>query len=228
MSDDFNNADTEEGLSSFLQTLLTDGRAVVAGETTPQVDDAVLGILAAWEQNARLELPGDAPGFLPAAALWAAKMIQSACRFVVCRDLGAEEITAAFQRKVPAARSPSTDWSVDILFRQLPDVFRLARHLSPTDPLVRELQALAADWPLSSAGVGDLGRLKLDSFIAHAALRQLYADRILAAGDVSRLGDVRVDALLREALGAHPELCPAIARRLFPEEPAPLQPSRTL
>jgi hypothetical protein len=225
MADHVNSAGTDEGLWCFLETLLADGQAVVAPGTPAQVDDAALGVLARWEQQARVELAGDAPEFVPAAAGWAAVMVYNACQFVVCRDISAEEVARAFASRLSVARSPSTDWSVDLLFRQLPDVFGLARHLSRNDPLVHELRVLAAAWPLSSVGVGDLGDLKLDSFIGHAALRQLYADRIVAASDLSRLGDARVDTVLREALGAHQELCPELARRLFPQASTLSRPS---
>ncbi len=215
------NAEGTEGLSHFLERFLNQGEAAVAAGGAPPVDDRALGVLAEWEQNARLELAGDPPEFISAAAGWAAIMVYDACRFVVCRDVSAEEVAAAFARKPPVARSPAVDWSVDVVLRQLPEVFRLARHLSPNDPLVKELQALAAVWPLSSVGITGLENLDLDSFIGHPALRQLYADRILAAEDVSRLGAPRCDAVLREALGAYHELSPTIARRLFPEPPAP-------
>ncbi len=217
MSEELNS----EGLFQFVEKFLSEGEAFVKQGVTPEPDDAALDLLATWEQKARLELAGEAPAFVPEAAGWAATMIYSACQFVVCREVGAAEMATAFARQVPVPRSPSTDWSVDIVFRQLPEVFRQAGHLSPTDPLVQELLRLGATWPLSSVGIGGLKDLDLNSFVEHATLRQLYADRILASGDVSRLGDPRTDALLREALGAYHELCPEVARRLFPEEGTP-------
>jgi hypothetical protein len=46
-------------------------------------------------------------------------------------------------------------------------------------------------------------------------LRRLYADRIIAEGDISRLGDVRVDEMLRGDFGIHRELAPVLAAKLF-------------
>jgi hypothetical protein len=60
-----------------------------------------------------------------------------------------------------------------------------------------------------------VGNLELGSFIGHPALRRIYADRIIAAGDTSRLGDPRVDEVLRADLGMHRELAPAVASGLF-------------
>jgi hypothetical protein len=64
-------------------------------------------------------------------------------------------------------------------------------------------------WPNLSAA------LKLDSFLGDPALRRLYADRVLACGDTSRLGDARLDDLLRGDLGIHRDLAPEIAGKLL-------------
>jgi hypothetical protein len=107
------------------------------------------------------------------------------------------------------------DWSVDLVLRHLPRLFQMARHLSNADPLVQQMKQIAAAWPLSSAGITGLENLQLDFFIAQPALRRLYADRVLASGDVSRLGDARLDDLLRADLGMHRELAPVVSATLF-------------
>jgi hypothetical protein len=43
----------------------------------------------------------------------------------------------------------------------------------------------------------------------------MYADRIIAAGDSSRLGDEQLDDVLRGDLGIHRDLAPDIAGKLF-------------
>jgi hypothetical protein len=136
----------------------------------------------------------------------------------VCRDIPAEQINATCSIPCPEPRSPETDWSADLTLRHLPRLFQLAHHLSHADPLVQQIRQIAADWPLSSVGIAGLEKLRLDSFVNHPGLRRLYADRIVAAGDVSRLGDPLIANLLRADLGIHRELAPAIAARLF--EPA--------
>ena len=77
------------------------------------------------------------------------------------------------------------------------------------------MKQVAAAWPLSSAGIVSLGNILLDSFAADAALRRLYADRIIATADTTRLGDQQMDELLRADLGAHHDLAPMIAAKLF-------------
>jgi hypothetical protein len=126
-------------------------------------------------------------------------------------------IEAACAIHCPAPRNPSTDWSVDLMFRHLPGIFQLARHLSNGDPLVQHLKRLGQAWPLSSVGMPDLTGLQLESFILHPGLARLYADRIADLNDTARLGDPRVDGLLRSDLGIHHQLAPQLADKLFTE-----------
>lgn len=202
-------------LSQFVRTLMTDGRALVTSHGVPGPDAELGPTLAALAQEAAAELAGTAPRLCEPTSVWATQRLFAACRFVVCRDLGEENIVQAMTIPAPKPRCPETDWSADLLFRHLPEVIRLARHLSANDPLVRELRGLAGAWPLSSVGIAELQVSDLDSFVGHAALRRLYVDRILAANDVGRLGDPRVDDAVRSAVGAHAELSPRLAQRLL-------------
>jgi len=77
--------------------------------------------------------------------------------------------------------------------------------------LRQELLVLAREWPLSSAGIRDVGPVDVKAFIGHSGLRQLYIDRIIAYGDVTRLNEPMVELAARHALGAFPELCQPIA-----------------
>jgi hypothetical protein len=205
-------------LASFLQALAHDGRIVVSPEPIGVPDEVALSVVHELNQRAQSELAGEGPGFSSDTALWAGTLLYQICQFIVCRDIGEGQIAAAFANECPAARGPETDWSADIVFRHLPGLFRLAQQLSNGDPLVQELKKLAAAWPLSSVGISDLSGLNLDTFINHPALGRLYADRVVAAADTSRLGDPRVDELLRADLGIHRDLAPEIANRVFGKE----------
>jgi hypothetical protein len=202
-------------LGSFLQALAHDGRIVVSPEPIGAPDESAVAAVHELNQRAQTELAGEPPGFSSETALWAANLLYQICQFVVCRDIGEDQIAGAFANECKAARGPETDWSADLLFRHLPALIRLAQQLSNGDPLVQELKKVAATWPLSSVGVSDLVDLNLDTFIAHPGLARLYADRIVAAADTSRLGDPRLDDLLRADLGIHRELATEIANKLF-------------
>lgn len=205
-------------LASFVHALANDGRIVVSSEPFAGTDESALSELVELNQRAQSELAGEPPNFSSETALWAANLLYQICQFVVCRDIGEAQIAAAFANECPIARGPETDWSADLLLRHLPGLIRLAQQLSNGDPLVQELKKVAATWPVSSVGVPELTELNLDTFIAHPALARLYADRIVVAADTSRLGDPRVDDLLRADLGIHGELAPEIAKTLFEKD----------
>jgi len=218
----FKGAEERRSISDLalcLQSLADGGRVTVTAAPSEMDDQDALPLLEAMDVAAREELALELPPFSPGAALWAARLFHQLCRFVVCREIGEEQIARACVRQCPAPRGPQTDWSVDLTMRHLPALFDLARHLSNADPLIEQLKRIATAWPLASVGVPGLGELDLNSFIDHPALRRLYADRITAAADLSRLGDEDLDDLLRADLGLHDELAPQIAARLLPTSP---------
>jgi hypothetical protein len=137
---------------------------------------------------------------------------------MVARDLGEQDIATVFAVRCPAEPSPRTDYSADLFFRYLPGVADFIERLSPGDPLLARVASLAAEWPLSTPGMKLAGAAtaeRVEAFIGHAGLRRLYADRVLAAGDASRLGEhPKLAEALREAIGAHPELAPDLAEKL--------------
>ena len=201
-------------LVDFLESLTSEGKVAVASGQAPPIDESALEFLTHYEALARVDLIGNAPPLSPKAAAWASSILYQACQFVVCRDIGEPAIVRALKSPCPEARTSSVDWSVDLVFRYLPDVHRLAQHLSRTDPLVQEIRFLAVSWPLSSVGIPEVSGVDLDPFWEHSGLRQLYLDRILQRKDLSRLGDPRVDGGIKTILGAHPELAPNFAKRL--------------
>jgi hypothetical protein len=203
------------GLALCIQSLADEGRAAVSPQNSNVDDSDALPLLQQLDALARDEFALELPVFSPAAALWGGRLFHQLCRFVVCREIGAEAIDVACKNSCPESRGPETDWAVDLTLRHLPKLFQLARHLSNADPLVEQMKKIATAWPLSSVGIADLERLNLDSFIQHSGLRRLYADRIIAVADTSRLGDPRMDDLLRADLSIHHELAPAIAANLF-------------
>jgi hypothetical protein len=202
-------------LALCLQSLADEGRVAVSAHLSDIDDSDTVPLLKQLDARARNELALELPALSAKAALWGARLFHQLCRFVVCRDIAENQINAACAVECPAPRGPQTDWSVDLTLRHLPKLFQLARHLSNADPLVGQMKQIAAAWPLSSVGVPGLEKLRLDSFIADPALRRLYADRIIATADTSRLGEAQVDDLLRADLGVHRDLAPLIAGKLF-------------
>lgn len=168
-------------------------------------------VLIDYDSAVRHDFPGDAPALDIACAFWAARQFYLACKFAVYRDLPAEAMAQAFDEACPIASPAVRHYSVDLVFRFLPDLYRLARTASSEDPLCLQLLRWAGDWPLSSVGMSDANPSDLGPILEHRGLRKLYADRIVAREDLRRLNFPEVRAAVRAALGAFEDLAPAVA-----------------
>jgi hypothetical protein len=201
-------------LSEFLAQLAEEGVAVVGHDET--VGGSVDAVVLDWDRVQRQNLAGDAPDLEPAAAQWAAVRLYRACQALVCREMPQPEMEKMLREPCPVPASPSVDYSVDLVFRFLPQLSALAKRVSQNDPLVEELRTLGRAWPLSSVGMEHLGTVDASRILAHPSLRQLYIDRILLSGDASRLHDHEVRAAAQASLGAYPELAPDLHTALHP------------
>lgn len=186
------------------------------GDELARLDSALVALDAAERED----LPGAGPLLSISAARWAALMLYRSCQGFVFRDLDAGQIEDALGRRCPEAPSPSVCWSVDLAFRFLPDLFDLARGLAESDPLVERLRRLAAQWPLSSAGIRGIVPDDVSAFMEDGCLARLYVDRIIARADTGRLDSPRALEAVKAALGGHPEVAPALARALAQREAA--------
>ncbi len=202
-------------LPSFLNSLREHGRAKVAPPrpVPPQELAEALSVLRALDAEARVEAPQGAPPLVESVALWAAGVAYGASQALVFRELDATTVKTLVTIPAPvSADAAGAAWSADLALHILPDLVGLARGVSESDPLVESLLALCRAWPLSSVGVRGLEGVAPGAVADHPALLRLYADRILERRDLSRLADPRVNEAVREALGAHPELCAEVAR----------------
>jgi hypothetical protein len=190
-------------LSQFLERLFEDGRVMVSAPQPLPADElqAAEGTLAALDAVYRLDLPGEPPPLAMTAARWAAASLFHACQFVAFRNAGEEMIAAAFVAPVPTAESAALNYSVDLTFRFLPDLMRLARSDAENDPLLGYLRQWAVDWPLSSVGIPDVAPSSIEPIVNHRCLMNIYCDRIIARNDRSRRGDPRIEEAVAQALG---------------------------
>ena len=201
-------------LARFLGALAETGLVTVSPDLAEGPDEEVETVLLEFDRVARLNLADDAPEYLPDVALWAAALLYRACQFLVCRDVDEALIEEGLRLPCPRGYSPAVAYSVDLVLQYIPGLVRMTRQVAAGDPLLRALVELGRAWPLSSVGVRNVGDVDVSGFIEDPALSRLYVDRILARQDLSRLGDPRVDAAVREALGGYPELGGAVADRL--------------
>lgn len=202
-------------LAEFLEALFNDGRVVVPklkplrAEQLSQADRA----LQHYEQIGRQAFPGQAPPFDIQAGRWAAVSIFRACQFAIDRDLGVAAIRDTL-RPIDGERTISTHYSVDLCMRFLPSVYQLAQVDAEDDPLLAVLKQWAVDWPLSSVGMPLRASPDLDVILQHAAARQCYIDRVVAANDRHAMRFPVVREHVAAAIGMHPDLAPDVHRTL--------------
>lgn len=203
-------------MEEFFELLLSEGRPSLGTDEAPSPADvaAATQFVLDHERTFRLTLTGRPPTPSKGAAAWGARMFYRGAQFFAYRQLAKQALTQELSAPCPELASPSVCYAVDLTFRFLPDLLRLARSAAQHDPLVERLQAWAAEWPLSSVSIAGVTPRSLDGFIDDPSLRMLYIDRILASKDLSRLNDHRVRAAVRGALGAFPERAPEIAAGL--------------
>jgi hypothetical protein len=199
-------------LSDFLECLFRDGRVCVPGLAA--LSDRELGMadraLAAFEQQYRLELPATPPAVLAPAARWAAVMFYRACQFVAFRDADEGVVAKTLTMACPEGEPPAVHYSVDLTFRFLPSLVKLAQSAAQNDPLLTHFDRWATDWPLSSVGMAVAGPVQIGPWACSPCLLGLYVDRVIACGDASRLAEPIVRAAVQQAIGPFSELAPRL------------------
>jgi hypothetical protein len=197
----------------FLSNLYSSGRVRV-GRPEEIAEEELRGAdsaIAAFETQYRRDLPGEPPEVCMPAARWAAMMVYRACQFAAFREIPEAAVVQSLSLACPEGDPPSVHYSVDLSMRFLPDLVKLARSAAERDPLVTQLAALAAQWPLSSVGVAGVGTVDVEPLVGHPCLLGMYVDRVIARRDTARLSDPRVCEAVRRALGLFPELAPEMA-----------------
>lgn len=193
-------------LTDFTRGLVEGTGTTVAGQIAEFEDGDIqetADVLRQYYERDILEMPGTAPAFNPEAATWSTQFLYRMIQLMLLRDLGTDKI----QELLPVYTmplSPDVIYSADLVLRHLPDLFRLAKSLSPDDPLVKRLTATAAEWPLSSVGIPLAETAALDVILSHHSLQRAYVDRIIEKKDSGRCNTPAIHALVMEALGHYP------------------------
>jgi hypothetical protein len=206
---------TAAPLAEFASGLFSTGKVVVRRKVDLTPDDPqAVALLAEVYASTIEELGGsaEAPEFQPGAALEALRCVYRLCHALVDRALPAGEVEAIFSTIPPAPGNAAEILSADIVLRHLPTIQQWAKSLSPEEPLVAGMPALALRFPLSSVGMGELPMpVDLSLLKQHGGLWRLYLDRVIERQDATRLSDPDVQAAVRDALGSHATLAPRLA-----------------
>ena len=135
----------------FFSSLFEDGTVSVpeVGEISDTDLQSANELLVDFEKQYRLEMPLEMPSFSVPDVQLAAFVFFRACQFTVSRDAPPELIDAEFESLSKLSDTPQTHYSVDLIFRFLPDLFRLSQSAMEGDPLVQHLHVWAIRWPVS-------------------------------------------------------------------------------
>ncbi|HMO15086.1 MAG TPA: hypothetical protein PKD64_13300 [Pirellulaceae bacterium] len=175
---------------TFLRQLFEEGaiELIAPHEPSPKEIDEGIGFAESFEQGYRQELAGTPPIFSPEPFSWAALNFYRAAQFILYRDINAEIINAELTRSEKPYVNHSAIYSVDLVFRFLPDLLSFARREGNDDPVEKRIVEWLKDWPLSNAGT------PTESFSDHPTLCRMYADRLIAKlGDRLELADITDD-----------------------------------
>lgn len=200
-------------IREFYQQLFDSGQVGLTS-SAPASDEEladVVELLIALEVAHREHLPGPPPATDRPSVAWAAAMFFAAAQLAVYRELGEQEIDLRLRKELTTSASPaSTAYSVDLIFRRLPDLVRIVRGINRDDPLVSVLLDWCRRWPLSSAGISDVGEIDIEPILSDRCLALMYTDRVLDSGDVARTRHPGMAEWIRGAVGAWPELSPEV------------------
>jgi hypothetical protein len=171
-----------DGLSRFVSALANGAVICVAvgGQTPLTRKDRVATETALREADAlaRLHAPMTAPPLEIASAMWAARVMQFACRMMVDRIETDIDLPSELASQEPQGLTDD-HWSVDLVFRFWWDLMKRAAHLSADDPFNQTLHGIARRWPLAAIGTSVVcDETRLAPIHNHDCLRRLYTDRL--------------------------------------------------
>ena len=216
-------------IQSFLQQLFSDGQTSVDDqqEISENDQEAVQQIMVEFEVEYRLTFPGKAPQFDSETGYWALRRFYHASQLTVYRDWGEDLFPKLFSDPAPQVDPVTSHYSVDLIFRFLPDLVRFAQSSAPKDPLITELNQWALDWPLSSVGMKLEEEVSLDPIVNHTGMMRFYVDRVIEKQDQSRTKHPKVEEILVSSVGLQDSLKSKL-QHLLPEEPKQPEPEESL
>lgn len=192
-------------LSEFISSLINKGEVRVAHVLQDFEEEEVRQArihLQQYYTDDINDMPGQAPPYDEKAALWAAAYLYRTVQFLLLRHLEAAELKH-YLPPYDGERTPAAIYSADLCLRYLPDIFLLAKGISPEDPLVKTLVVLATQWPLSAAAIPEVPTEGLSAILEHPSLKRTYIDRIILTKDDEKCKHPECLPLVMEALGIH-------------------------
>ncbi len=202
-------------VANVIQQLFEDGRLVLQTDQRPTLVDIRRGVevVVEFEPDFRQTLAHTPPDVAQDAVSWSVEQFYLIAQRIAYQHLDQSKV--GFHFDAPPAPTAGALYSVDLVFRFLPDLLRLSRSAEVNAPLTERLTNLATNWPLSSVGIALSTEPEIQAILDCLSLRILYVDRIIAAGDIARLSHPEIRNDVRAAIGANPQLSPKLSECLL-------------
>jgi hypothetical protein len=208
-------------LSEFTSGLFSSGHVIVSRRDLPppHSQPELPSLITTAFETTLADLPGgnpSAPDLVCQAdvATTALQFLYRLCQALADRSLTDADVQAISESMPRLPETAEDILSADLALRHLPGVYRLARSISETDPLIICLERVATSFPFSSVGIPTHLPPDLSLIQLHPALWSLYLDRILEAQDETRVAHPAVLSGIRDALGMHTTLAPRLAAKI--------------
>lgn len=191
-------------INLFLEDLWQEGKVLVKHEFVQEFSEGekekTLVLLRKYYEQDSLNQAFVVPDFSEAAAWWSVQYFFYVVQFTCIRSFTEEQVLEIL-KDFEGEETVDTIYSVDLIFRQLPNILNLAKGLAPDDVLVKCIHQQIEKWCLSSVGI-PLEKYTHESLILeNKALTILYIDRIIERKDKKRLDNPLINEQVLIALG---------------------------
>lgn len=165
-------------------------------------------LLGARDHVLRLSAAGELPPLEVDVALAGAASVYHCCQLFVDRsrpsDVLEHQVIEATGKLLPTA---DVVHALDLTFSFLPDLHAHARQMSAGDGLMRVLDQIARQWPMSGVGLpgNEPAWERFELWWGDVSLKQTYIDRVLSRDDATCLEHPLVRRDVRACLGERVE-----------------------
>ncbi len=195
-------------LTNFLKDLFLNGQVTVQNKLNEfnnlDLEESLI-ILKEFYNQDKLNMPFEAPQFSDKAALWSSIYFYHAVQLTVLRNFGQNtviDLLKDFEGEI----NPDAIYSVDLIFRHLPQLFNFVKSLSPDDILLQTLKKTAINWSYSSVGMEIEEQFNSEIILSDKSLSLSYIDKIIEYNDIKRVNNKQIIKLIDTALGNYPEV----------------------
>lgn len=149
--------------------------------------------------------PFSTPKYHAESALWAAKIVYTACQILLYREHKEAELKDLLPL-FSQAITTETILSADLCLRFLPQLLAEAMRIDPEDPLIPILENILNQWHYSGIGIElTIEKFDFDLIFSNPCLEQLYIDRVIEKKDRKRAELPQMLEKIRATLGNYTE-----------------------